>query len=311
MDCRRIALIDLGTNTFHLLIAEVKEKGHPMPLIRKQASVRLGKGGISKGNIAPDAYYRALFTMSDFQEEIAKHQVNEVQAFATSALRNAHNGQDLIRDIYKTTGIQVELISGDREAELIYYGVRSALQIGRQPVLIIDIGGGSVEFIIANDRLIYWKKSFEIGAQRLLDLFYQQDPIAPEEVTALKEYLGRELQPLSEVMPTYGAKTLVGSSGSFETLCYIDSLRKGIVFSTESPHTEEELSIADFQVVYQDLLQKDREQRLAIPGMLEMRVDMIVVASILIDFVLQAYNLKTIRVSYFSLKEGMLNEMVE
>jgi exopolyphosphatase / guanosine-5'-triphosphate,3'-diphosphate pyrophosphatase len=310
MEHRRIALIDLGTNTFHLLIVEVKEEGHFMPLVRKQVPVKLGRGGISKGKIAPDAYQRALFTLAEFKEDLSKHRANEVQAFATSAVRNARNGPDLIQDIYKSTGIRVETISGEREAELIYFGVRSAMQIGRQPALIVDIGGGSVEFIIANDRIIYWKRSFEIGAQRLMDLFLKKDPIPPEEVEALKEHLQRELQPLSEVIPTYGPKTLIGSSGSFETLCYIDALAKGIVFPTESPHTEEELSVADFYAMYHDILHKEREERLAIPGMLEMRVDMIVVACILIDFLLQSYGLKQIRISYFSLKEGMLHQLV-
>jgi exopolyphosphatase/guanosine-5'-triphosphate,3'-diphosphate pyrophosphatase len=304
-------LIDMGTNTFHLLITEMNEEGHSLPLLRQRIPVKLGKGGISKGKIAPDAYQRALITLGTFQEEISKHQVQEVKAVATSAVRNAQNGNELVQDIYRQTGIQVEVISGDREAELIYYGVKSALPIGRQPVLIVDIGGGSVEFIIANDRHVYWKGSFEVGAQRLLDLFFKHDPITAEEAQALKEYLQVELQPLTEAVAEHAPKILVGSSGTFETLCDIENLRKGIVLPEESPHTEEELSLAEFYAIYEDILTKDREERLAIPGMIEMRVEMIVVASVLIDFVLQAYSLGHIRVSYFALKEGMLSLMWE
>lgn len=310
MGRRRLGLIDLGTNTFHLLIAELNEEGHPMPLLRQQVAVKLGKGGISKGTIAPDAYQRALITLSSFREELDKHQVTEVKALATSAVRNASNGEELVRDILRQTGIQVEVISGDREAELIYFGVRSALRIGRKPVLIVDIGGGSVEFIIADERQIYWKRSFEVGAQRLLDLFYHHDPIKAAEVQALKAYLKVMLQPLAEAMAEYSPSVLIGSSGSFETLCDIDRLRKGIVLAEESPHTEEELFLPEFYAVLGEILQKDREERLAIPGMIEMRVEMIVVASVLIDFVLQAYSLKHIRVSYFALKEGVLSQMV-
>ena len=303
-------MIDLGTNTFHLLIAELNEEGHPLPLLRKRIAVKLGKGGISKGTIAPDAYQRALITLSSFREEIEKFQVNEVKAMATSAFRNASNGQELVKDILRQTGIPVEVISGDREAELIYFGVKDALQLGRKPVLILDIGGGSVEFIIANDRQIFWKRSFEVGAQRLLDLFYKHDPITAEEVQALKAYLQEALQPLAEAMAEYAPAVLVGSSGSFETLCDIANLRKDIVLAQESPHTEEELPLREFYSIYEEILQKDREERLVIPGMIEMRVEMIVVACVLIDFVLEAYSLQHIRVSYFALKEGMLSQMV-
>jgi exopolyphosphatase / guanosine-5'-triphosphate,3'-diphosphate pyrophosphatase len=303
-------MIDLGTNTFHLLIAEVNEKGHAMPLLRTQVPVMLGKGGISQGKISPAAYQRALFTLSTFREEIDKHRVSEVKAMATSAVRNATNGKDLVQEILRHTGIEVEVISGDQEAELIYQGVKSALSIGRKPVLILDIGGGSVELIIANDRQIYWKQSFEIGAQRLLDLFVKHDPILPEEVQSLKIYLHTQLESLASSMAEHQPKIMVGSSGSFETLCYIDALRKGIVSPESSPHTEEEISLADFYSIYREILQKKREERLTIPGMLEMRVDMIVVACVLIDYLLETYLLNHIRVSYYSLKEGALSQLM-
>lgn len=310
MSHRRVALIDLGTNTFHLLISEINEEGHVIHLLKQKIPVKLGKGGISKGKIAPDAYQRALFTLDLFQDEIIRHKVNEVKAMATSAVRHAQNGPELVRDIYHQTGIEVEVVSGDREAELIYLGVKYALRIGQEPSLIMDIGGGSVEFIIASDRQIYWKQSFELGGQRLLDMFYKHDPIAPEEVEALKNYLSKALKSLTLAVMEFKPTTLIGASGTFETLSDIDSLRKGIVVPEESPHTEEELAIIDFYTIYHDILQKNREERLAVPGLIEMRVDMIVVASILIDSILQAYSLEHIRISYYALKEGMLSQLI-
>ncbi|MDQ4140147.1 MAG: phosphatase, partial [Bacteroidota bacterium] len=176
MKNRRIALIDMGTNTFHLLIAEIKPEGEPETLVKLKESVKLGQDGISLGAIAPDAVERALQTLTNFKVEIDKYDVSEVRAVATSAVRNAANGAKLTAAILKQTGIEVEVISGDREAELIYYGVKLALEIGSERSLIIDIGGGSVEFIICDGDTIFWKQSFEIGAQRLMDKFFINDP---------------------------------------------------------------------------------------------------------------------------------------
>ena len=117
----RLALIDMGTNTFHLLIVEMPtvpgEK--PLVLLRTKAGVRLGEGGISRGEIAPEAYARALHTLAGFKEEMELHEVTETRATATSAMRVTRNGPDLVRDIFEQTGIQVNVIGGDREAEQI------------------------------------------------------------------------------------------------------------------------------------------------------------------------------------------------
>ncbi|MDQ3291548.1 MAG: phosphatase [Bacteroidota bacterium] len=310
MKNRRIALIDMGTNTFHLLIAEIKPEGEPETLVKIKEPVKLGQDGISLGAIAPDAVERALQTLSNFKAEIDKYEVSEVRAVATSAVRNAANGTKLTAAILEQTGIEVEVISGDREAELIYYGVRSALEIGSERSLIIDIGGGSVEFIICDGDTIFWKQSFEIGAQRLMDKFFINDPIAPADVEAEMEFLEKELQPLSEAIADYKPCALIGSSGTFDTLCDIDVKRKGLDRSCD-PCTESDLALSDFYEIYDDILRKKRSERLAIPGMIEMRVDMIVVACILIDHILENYELNKIRVSSYALKEGLLSEQLK
>jgi exopolyphosphatase/guanosine-5'-triphosphate,3'-diphosphate pyrophosphatase len=308
---KRIALIDMGTNTFHLLITEVDESGHQQELVRTNLPVRLGQGGISSGAIAPEAYERALKTLLDFRKQIDAYEVDTVRAMATSMVRNAANGDDFIKDIYKQTDIQVEVIDGDMEAELIYYGVRAAGVLDDQTSLVMDIGGGSVEFIICNNTEIFWKRSFEIGAQRLMDKFFQQDPIAPENVEAEKGFLREKLQPLTEAVALYKPSILVGSSGTFDTLCDIDALRKGDTSRQLTPPPASKVAIADFYHIHHDLLRKNHEERLAIPGMLEMRVDMIVLASIAVDFVLEQYNLQEIRVSAYALKEGVLQKVLQ
>lgn len=308
---KRLALIDMGTNTFHLLITEVDESGNRTDFVKTKLPVRLGQGGISKGAIAPEAYERALKTLRDFRKQIDEYDVETVRAMATSMVRNASNGEDFIKDIYKQTDIQVEIIDGEREAELIYYGVRSAGVLGEQTSLIMDIGGGSVEFIICNNQEIFWKQSFEVGAQRLMDKFFSADPIPDAEVAAEKQFLAEQLRPLTEAVAKYNPSRLVGASGTFDTLCDIDALSHGDNARQLSQPASASLQIADFYKIYQELLHKTHDERLAIPGMLEMRVDMIVLASILVDFVLETYNLKEIRVSAYALKEGVLAQALE
>lgn len=305
---KRLALIDMGTNTFHLLITEVDAQGNRTDFVKTKLPVRLGQGGISKGVIAPEAYERALKTLKDFRRQIDEYGVETVRAMATSMVRNASNGEDFIKDIYKQTDIQVEIIDGDREAELIYYGVRSAGVLDEQTSLIMDIGGGSVEFIICNNQEIFWKQSFEVGAQRLMDKFYTQDPIPAAQVEAERRYLTDTLQPLTEAVTRYKPVRLVGASGTFDTLCDIDALSRGENARQLNPPAASSLEIADYYKIHQDLLHKTHDERLAIPGMLAMRVDMIVLASIVVDFVLDTYSLQEIRVSAYALKEGVLSQ---
>ncbi|MGV3503956.1 MAG: phosphatase [Adhaeribacter sp.] len=307
---QRLALIDLGTNTFHLLIAELVPGQAPQTLVKLKEPVKLGEGGISRGEIAPAAYQRALHTLRYFRELIDQHQVSQVKALATSAMRAAANGQQLIGEVAAQTGIRIEVISGEREAELIYYGVRSAMDLGPEKSLLLDIGGGSVEFIICDAEKIYWKRSFEIGAQRLMDKFLITDPIEEHAIEAEKLFLEEHLAPLTQAIAAWKPVTLVGSSGTFDTLCDINSLKNGIDRQLD-PSPEAELSLSCFYEIHEELLRKNHDERLAIPGMLEMRVDMIVVAIILIDYILENYSINHIRVSAYALKEGMLSQLLD
>ena len=308
MNPDRIAIIDLGTNTFHLLIAELNN-GLENDLIKLKVPVKLGQGGISRGTIAPDAYARALATLAGFKEETDKYAVKTVRAVATSAVRNAKNGQKLVDEIYAHFGWEVEIIPGALEAELIYEGVKCALDIGDERSLVMDIGGGSVEFIICTQTKIFWKQSFEVGAQRLLDAFHRTDPITTTEVLHLKHYLADKLQPLTIAMSQYHPRVLIGSSGTFDTLCDIEAFRENR--QPNQACLENSLSLENFYHIYHDLLTKTRAQRLQTPGMIEMRVDMIVVASVLIDFVINTYFIEKLRVSAYALKEGLLSRIME
>src|SRR5690606_22792717 len=124
-------------------------------IYKEKVSVKIGQNGISKGFIAADAYDRALKTLDGFKSHIDYFKVNKTIATGTSAIRNSRNGYQLIKDIRQKTGIEVAIISGEREAELIYHGVKSALDLGKSTSMVMDIGGGSVEFIICNSEKIF------------------------------------------------------------------------------------------------------------------------------------------------------------
>ena len=155
----RIAIIDLGTNTFNILIVKVNSAKTPTKLYQSKISVKLGEGGINKNFIEPVPFQRGIEAMKTYKDIMQRNAVDKVFAFATSAIRTASNGNEFVTKVKEETGIEVTMISGDKEAELIYYGVRNALELTDDNSLIIDIGGGSTEFIIANKNKIFWKQS--------------------------------------------------------------------------------------------------------------------------------------------------------
>ena len=309
MQTERIAVIDLGTNTFHLLIVEIVGV-NVKTVYSEKTAVRIGKGGINQGIITEDACERAISTMVIFKEKANALFTSKIYATATSAFRNARNGEQLAERIKDKTGIAISIISGDREAELIYYGVKEALELGKEKSLIVDIGGGSVEFIIANEETIFWKQSFEIGGQRLMELFQKTDPITSSEILTLKNYIDEMLAPLHKALLKFPTKILVGSSGSFDTFSDIDLVKKGNEPSIV-PKNEYVLPLNDFGIIYTELISKDREERIKIPGMIELRVDMIVVASVLVDFLLTRYTIEKLRISSYALKEGVLSRILK
>jgi exopolyphosphatase/guanosine-5'-triphosphate,3'-diphosphate pyrophosphatase len=301
---QKLAIIDMGTNTFHLLIAEWSGRKYHITY-REKLAVRIGQGGINQDIIQPDALERALNALGKFKYKINEDRIEKTFAFATSALRNASNAKLVVNKIKEVTGIDVTVISGEEEAELIYLGVRTAVPLGVEPSLIIDIGGGSVEFIIANENKSFWKRSYEIGGQRLLEKFQKTDPITPSEIDLLDDYFNEMLHDLFLATKNYNPTTLVGSSGTFDTLSDIHCIKNNITKTENDPETP--LTIESFYNIYQELIIKNRTERMLIPGMIELRVDMIVVAVCLIRFILEKHPFKKIRVSSYALKEGVLS----
>lgn len=304
---RRIALIDCGTNTFHLLIADLW--GSELNIIYRTKEVaRIGVGGINNNIILPDAVERAFHVLRTFREVIDQYSVKTIQSFATSAFRNAKNGETLKDQINEELDLNLKIIGGEQEAEYIYKGVNYALKSMDETTLVMDIGGGSVEFIIGQKDSILWKKSFEIGGQRLLEKYHYSDPISSDEILQLETYLSEELPDLFTAVDTYQPLVLAGASGTFDTLSDVYCAQKNIEIQDGLP--ERPFVQSHYAQIHQELITKNRSQRLQIPGMISMRVEMIVVASCLINFILNRYSFQDIRVSTYSLKEGVLSELI-
>lgn len=301
----RTAIIDLGTNTFHLMIVEGSET-----LYKSSIPAKIGMGGISQGVISEEGILRALLVLREFREVIDNQSVALEQVFATgtSAIRNAGNKAAFIKRVLDETGIKIQVISGDEEAELICLGVKQAMSIP-ETSMIMDIGGGSVEFIICNDEKIFWKQSFEIGGQRLMDKFMKSDPISMRSVQMMDDFFREKLLPLANACHQYAPKVLIGSSGSFDTLIDMQYMKdKG-----QLPASNEvafEYSLPEFYWAYDELIFKNHAERMQISGMIELRVDMIVVAMCLIRFIIQTLEIQRIRVSSYALKEGMMAKVL-
>jgi exopolyphosphatase / guanosine-5'-triphosphate,3'-diphosphate pyrophosphatase len=300
------AILDFGTNTFNLLIAERKERSFQILHASKQP-VKLGKGGIEANRIAPDAFERGFVAIQNHMETIALYHVDEIRAFATSAIRNAANGEKFAEEVYLKFGFRVRIIPGEREAELIYKGVRQAVHLDENYVMILDIGGGSNEFIICNREGIIWKHSFELGMARVLELFNLSDPISSEEIRALESYFMEGLAPLLEVVEKIKPYTLIGASGSFDTFHSLIRHRLGL--EADESHGRE-ISIQEFRKLSNLLLLSNTEQRRNMPGMEPVRVEMIVAATIFVNFVIRACHIRHLHHSEFALKEGVISELV-
>lgn len=296
----KLAILDLGTNTFNLIIRDTDTNE---VLYNDKVPVKLGRGSLSQGRITDEAFERGLQALEAYKSIIRKFDLDETYALATSAIRSSSNGPQFVQQAHERFGILVNTIDGLTEAELIYRGVREDFPLGDDTSLIMDIGGGSTEFILGNSGKSFWKASFDIGTSRLLDRFSPSDPITTEQRLAISDYLAVNLVELVAACKEFQPVRLVGSSGSFETLADM------IIAAYPGPQPQDAGSGFDFDLgqyhkIAAKMFNNTLEQRLHTPGMLPMRADMIVMACLQINFVLQALNLQQMKLSTYAVKEG-------
>ncbi|BAX79566.1 Ppx/GppA phosphatase family protein [Labilibaculum antarcticum] len=305
----RISVIDLGTNTFNLLVAEWDETGIPKILNRSKYATKIGQGGINNNIITDEAIIRAQNAFDTITEISNQFEVSKTIAFATSAIRSAENGAAFVEMIEEKYHIDIEIISGDREADLIFTGTKKAIELNHEVVAILDIGGGSNEIIIANNEKVFWKNSYPLGMTRLLEKFNPTDPINKNMVKDIELFLKEEMSDLFEALDIHSVKTLIGSSGSFDTF------KQVLVANTPGingfPTSHFEIKLKDFFKLHQVFLASSLEERKQMPGMDPVRVELIVIASIFINYLFKEAGFSKLFQSSFSLKEGALFEFIE
>ncbi|MGQ1908658.1 Ppx/GppA phosphatase family protein [Marinifilum sp. RC60d5] len=309
MQIKRISVIDLGTNTFNLLVAEYGGTEKPKILHRSKYPTKIGKGGINSNRITEEAIDRAKNAFDSIDKISKAHDVDKSIAFATSAIRTAENGADFVNMLQNKYKVTIEIISGDREAELIYTGTKNAIDLNHESIAILDIGGGSNEIIIANEKKIFWKKSYPLGMTRLLEKFNPSDPIQKGEIKTIETYLKEQLTDLIEAIELHSVKTLIGSSGSFDTFKQI-LLAEGQHLNG-LPETQFEIKLKDFFRLHQKFINSTLEERQVIKGMDPVRVELMVIASIFINYLVKETGFSKLYQSSYSLKEGALYDFIE
>jgi exopolyphosphatase/guanosine-5'-triphosphate,3'-diphosphate pyrophosphatase len=290
----RRAVIDLGTNTFNLLIADTQTR---QVLFQTKEGVAIGMGGINEKRLSPAAIQRAFEALQKFKDKCDALEVNAIRAIGTSAMRDATNANELIEKVATELKISIEVISGLQEAELIYKGVALSHTFD-EPALIMDIGGGSTEFIVADLKGPILAHSFDIGVSRLFQLFDYQDPLSIQDIERVENYLN---QHCAHFFKQQLPKVLIGASGSFETFY---ELMAQAVFDPQGAAVQVEAS--EFKFMLDHIIASTQAERNANPHIIEIRKRMAPLAAIKTRWVLKIAQIEHIYISPYSLKEGAL-----
>ena len=301
----RIAIIDLGTNTCNLLIAEYQKTNYQI-LYQGKEVVKLGKGGINKNQLAEDGLERAITAIQKHQERIRQFKATEVVVIATSAIRDATNKDWFRQQIKANTGLDLQIISGEKEAQLIFDGVKLAFGRIDDQSLILDIGGGSNEFILTKNNGPIWKQSFPLGMARIIEQIPPSNPITSEEIEQINNWFIGRLEPLWKQVENIRIPLLIGCSGAFDTLTdLIDQTGPGT-----KTRIKQEIAIADFTRIYETLIKSTTEERKGMIGMEPIRIEMIVPSVIFIKLIVDRLNIRKISQTDYALREGVLYERI-
>lgn len=301
----QVAVIDCGTNTFTLSLFESNATGIVQRIDKDRHFVELASEHLDC--IGPLAFERALQAFHSFKHFLERYPKAIVRAFGTAAMRRASNSQTLVTAVEKATGITIEIIDGALEAQLIYRGVRQAAPLSSAPALIMDIGGGSVEFVIANQSEVFWAKSYPIGLAVLFEGFQKSDPIRPLHQQQLRTFLTQELSDLLTILPQYKIEYFIGASGSFDMLEQLAGFR-------QEGDLHSYIDVGDFLAVGEQLVGSSLEQRFNIPNLKPTRARFSVVSVLLILFIQQQpvmQHLRQLIVSDHAMREGMVERILQ
>lgn len=294
------AVVDIGTNTIHLIIAEILENQKFTVLKKVSKFIRIARDGTDP--ISEESIQRALYCLHDYSEIINQYACEVVEFIGTEALRSATNKDEILLRIKDVTGYDVRIVSGDEEAQFIYLGSKMALPEMEGNFMIMDIGGGSVEFIIANQKKLIWKKSYKIGVQYLFTYFNPSDPISQEEIGHISKYLFDQLEELRIMLNKFPIRTLVGASGSFEIVAGL----------TNTGFFDKRYAIInqdDFIYTYDKWVFTTLDQRLTNNHINPDRAELLVMGLLLMKIVYDIVRPPHLYVSNYALREGVLTEI--
>lgn len=296
------AIIDLGTNTCNLLVIE-RMGGVFHPIHTSKVPVKLGKGGINNRQITVDAIQRTIIALQTHLMTLeAFGKIENISVIATSAVRDAENKDIFIKQVYENTRLRVQIIDGNEEADYIADGVRLALGKVPDGCLIMDIGGGSNEFIIMQDNIVIWKQSFPTGIARVIERFPISDPIMPDEIQNISDWFDHQMKPLWDKSTQFPIHTLVGCSGTFDTIA---DIIEGVEAGTKK-RVKNSIQLSPFKKACRQIIHSTERKRQNWKTIEKMRIEMIVPAVVLVLLTLQKFNIKHIIQTDYALKEGIM-----
>ncbi len=304
-----IAAIDVGTNSFHLVITSVSKNGILKVHTRDKEMVRLGSGSTDMKVLHPDAIERGVEAMIRF-EKLAKSEDAKIVAVATSAVREATNKDIFLKKVKDASGVDIQVISGAEEARLIYIGVIHALPVMNKRTLVIDIGGGSTETVVGESGDIKYLHSAKLGAIRMTKRFKLDTNFSYHNVQECREYIRGDWTPTIQYIRETGFHNVVGTSGTITSLVAMVLASNGKTV----PPILNGISVTStdiLKIIEKIISAKSIEQRLAIPGMDPTRADIILGGALILEHIIKALKIDKFLLSDYSLREGIVFDTVQ
>ena len=304
----RLAAIDIGTNSIHMIVVRVRPDLSFEIIDREKDMVRLGAGGLDGRSLTPTAVSAALQTLTKFRRLADSHKVDEIVAAATSATREAENGGDFINEVGRLTGIRIRVISGTEEARLIHIAAGYGVDIGGSTGVVIDIGGGSVEVTLGPATRLTLGQSFKAGVIRLTERFVKSDPLSERDERRLTKHLNREMGAFLDQVVSRGFDRVIGTSGTILSL--------GGLASSDGGAPIEELrnrrvSAKALHKLRKRLTSATLQERLAIPGLDPRRADLSVAGSVLLDTIISRLGADEFTLCDLALREGLILDYIQ
>lgn len=311
----RVGAIDIGTNSVRLLVADVDEGGGPLTTVERLMQItRLGQGVDQTGALADDAVDRTVTVLDEYRKVLDGHGIDagQLRMTATSACRDASNGEAFFDRAEAAVGVRPELLSGDDEARLSFLGATAELDPADGPFLVFDLGGGSTEFVYGTggaDGSVEAGLSIDIGCVRLSERFLDHDPPAPEELSAAISYTDAWLDDVTRTIPQHGdARTVIGLAGTVSTVAAVeiglaDYDREAIHHFTLTKEATED--------VFRTLATEARVDRVCNPGLEEARADVIVGGCCALVAIFRRFALEQVLVSEADILDGLARSLAE